>query len=106
MPYTLDASRPVSRRPHSWERSADGRTWTFHLRRGLRWSDGQPVTADDVIFTLDAIYDPRVTTRMRKFSQDGKTTPIRDVLDGDAFRQYDAVWHYIQTLPPKQAGKK
>jgi len=33
------------------------------------------------------------------FSQDGKTTPIRDILAGDAFRQYDAVWHYIQTLP-------
>jgi len=39
-----------------------------------------------------------ITTRMPKFSQDGKTTPIREVFDGDAFRQYDAVWHYIQTL--------
>ena len=29
-----------------------------------------------------------ITTRMPKFSQDGKTTPLRDVLDGDAFRQY------------------
>jgi cytochrome c2 len=42
-----------------------------------------------------------ITTRMPKFSQDGKTTPLRDVLDGDAFRQYDAVWHFIQTLPAK-----
>jgi cytochrome c2 len=42
-----------------------------------------------------------ITTRMPKFSQDGKTTPIRDVLDGDAFRQYEAVWHFIQTLPGK-----
>src|SRR5205085_4891126 len=40
-----------------------------------------------------------ITTRMPKFSQDGKTTPIRDVLDGDARRQYEAVWHYMQTLP-------
>jgi cytochrome c2 len=42
-----------------------------------------------------------ITTRMPKFSQDGKTTPLRDVLDGDAFRQYEAVWQYIQTLPEK-----
>jgi hypothetical protein len=42
-----------------------------------------------------------ITTRMPKFSQDGKTTPLRDVLDGDAFRQYDAVWHFIQKLPAK-----
>jgi mono/diheme cytochrome c family protein len=42
-----------------------------------------------------------ITTRMPKFSQDGKTTPLRNILDGDAFRQYDAVWHFIQTLPAK-----
>ena len=35
---------------------------------------------------------------------DGDTAPLRDVLDGDAFRQYDAVWHFIQTLPAR-AGK-
>lgn len=46
-----------------------------------------------------------ITTRMPKFSQDGKTTPLRDVLGGDAFRQYDAVWHFIQTLPAK-GGKQ
>src|SRR5262245_58412862 len=33
----------------SWDTSPDGKTWTFHLRRGLRWSDGQPLTADDVL---------------------------------------------------------
>ncbi len=42
-----------------------------------------------------------ITTRMPKFSQDGKTTPLREVLDGDAFRQYDAVWQHIQTLRRK-----
>jgi len=39
-----------------------------------------------------------ITTRMPKFSQDGKTTPIRDVLGGDAFRQYDAGLALLQTL--------
>ncbi|MFN2608756.1 MAG: ABC transporter substrate-binding protein [Acidimicrobiales bacterium] len=37
----------------SWETSADGKTWTFHLQPNARWTDGQPVTADDVAFTFD-----------------------------------------------------
>ncbi|MSQ94869.1 MAG: c-type cytochrome [Gemmataceae bacterium] len=44
-----------------------------------------------------------VTMRMPVFATDGKTTQLRDVFDGDARQQYDALWHYIQTLP---ANKK
>jgi oligopeptide transport system substrate-binding protein len=33
----------------SWEPSADGLAWTFHLRDGLRWSNGEPLTADDFV---------------------------------------------------------
>lgn len=39
--------------------SADGRTIVYRLRRGVRWSDGVPVTSRDVLFTLHAILDPR-----------------------------------------------
>ena len=39
--------------------SRDGRTITYHLRHGVRWSDGVPLTAKDVLFTLAAIRDPR-----------------------------------------------
>jgi peptide/nickel transport system substrate-binding protein len=38
--------------------SADGRTIVYHLRPGVVWSDGVPVTSDDVLFTLRAILDP------------------------------------------------
>ncbi|MFY9779226.1 MAG: peptide ABC transporter substrate-binding protein [Candidatus Baltobacteraceae bacterium] len=38
--------------------SADGRTLVYHLRRGVDWSDGVPVTARDVLFTLRALRDP------------------------------------------------
>jgi peptide/nickel transport system substrate-binding protein len=38
--------------------SPDGRTIVYHLRVGLRWSDGEPVTSRDVLFTLHAIMDP------------------------------------------------
>jgi peptide/nickel transport system substrate-binding protein len=39
----------------SWEIGEDNKSYTFHLRRGVRWSDGSPFTADDVIFTFDCI---------------------------------------------------
>jgi len=43
--------------------SRDGRTIVYHLRKGVRWSDGRPVTAADVLFTLHAILDPRNPVR-------------------------------------------
>ena len=36
----------------SWEGSDDGLTWTYRLREGLQWSDGEPITADDVVYTI------------------------------------------------------
>lgn len=43
-----------------WETSPDGKEWTFHLREGVRWHDGKPLTARDVEFTYRAIFDPKV----------------------------------------------
>jgi len=39
----------------SWEMSADGKTWIFHLRSGVTWQDGEPLTARDVAFTFNYI---------------------------------------------------
>jgi peptide/nickel transport system substrate-binding protein len=39
--------------------SSDGRTITYRLRPQIRWSDGVPLTADDVLWTLRAILDPK-----------------------------------------------
>src|ERR1051326_6974582 len=41
-----------------WERSADGKVWTFHLRKGLKFHNGDPVTAHDVKFSLERIMLP------------------------------------------------
>ncbi len=39
----------------SWDTSPDGLTWTYHIRQGVTWQDGQPLTADDVAFTFNYI---------------------------------------------------
>ena len=41
-----------------WEVAPDGVTYTFHLNPNATWHDGQPVTADDVQFSFDALADP------------------------------------------------
>ena len=43
-----------------WESSADGRTHTLHLRPGVTWSDGTPLTSADVLFSFRAVYDQQV----------------------------------------------
>ena len=44
--------RSRARRPSSWEVSPDGMTYTFTLKQGLVWSDGEDFTADDVVWSL------------------------------------------------------
>lgn len=40
----------------SWEVTPDGKSYTFHLRQGMKWSDGQPVTTEDVRFWWEDFY--------------------------------------------------
>lgn len=42
----------------SWDISDDNLTWTFHLRPGMTWSDGTPVTAEDYAYTVRRMADP------------------------------------------------
>jgi peptide/nickel transport system substrate-binding protein len=37
----------------SWDTSSDGKTWTFHLKSGTKWSDGEPLTAEDIAWTIN-----------------------------------------------------
>jgi peptide/nickel transport system substrate-binding protein len=51
MTYDRDGKR-IPRLAESWEISPDGLTYTFKIRSGVKWSDGKPFGADDVVFTL------------------------------------------------------
>jgi peptide/nickel transport system substrate-binding protein len=44
-----------------WSVDASGKTWTVDLRADARWHDGQPVTSDDVLFTIETLQDPAYT---------------------------------------------
>ena len=43
----------------SWKPSANGTVWTFKLRQGVKFHNGSPMTADDVVYTFKALADPK-----------------------------------------------
>jgi oligopeptide transport system substrate-binding protein len=47
----------------NWSTSPDGLTYTFHLRGNAKWSNGEPVAADDFVFSLRRIEDPKVNSQ-------------------------------------------
>lgn len=75
--------QPTPGMAESWSVAPDKKTWTFKLRKGLRWSDGQPLTADDVVFTWnDVIYNPKINNVTRDlFVVNGKEFKVSKVDD-------------------------
>jgi peptide/nickel transport system substrate-binding protein len=79
----------------SWEISPDQLTYTFHLRHGVKWHDGEPFTADDVKFTYDRIQDPKVdAAEVRSYFTTIKSC---EVLDPYTVR-FTATERYFKTL--------
>ena len=72
----------------SYELSEDGLVLTFHLREGLQWSDGAPITADDVVFTYnDVVLNEDIDCGMRDglVLPDG-TYPVCEEVDAHTVR--------------------
>ncbi|MCU0568876.1 MAG: ABC transporter substrate-binding protein [Oculatellaceae cyanobacterium Prado106] len=69
----------------SWKVSDDKLKVEFTLREGLRWSDGQPLTADDIVFTFKEIYlNPKITTGVKdilRVGESGAFPSIRQIDD-------------------------
>ena len=51
---------PEAGQAEKWEVSDDGLTYTFHLRDGLKWSDGSDLTAEDFVYSWQRVCDPNV----------------------------------------------
>ncbi|MEE8122770.1 MAG: ABC transporter substrate-binding protein, partial [Alphaproteobacteria bacterium] len=58
--------KPEPQLAHKWETNADGSEWTFHLRKDANFTNGRPVVASDVKFSLDRILDPKTASKGRK----------------------------------------
>ncbi len=67
----------------SWDISKDGLVITFRLRKGVRWHDGKPFTAQDVLFTYRITIDPKTPTA---YAGDFLKVKKAEVLDDHTFR--------------------
>ncbi|HLF18584.1 MAG TPA: ABC transporter substrate-binding protein [Candidatus Omnitrophota bacterium] len=66
-----------------WDISENGLEWTFHLRQDVRWNDGHPFTADDVVFTFnELIYNDNVPNSARDiFTIEGQVFQVERIDD-------------------------
>ena len=55
-------SRPLPGMAERWDISDDGLVYTFHLREEAKWSNGDPVTADDFVFSMERILSPEMAS--------------------------------------------
>ncbi len=76
----------------SWEVSPDGLTITFRLRKGVKWQDGSPFTAADVLFTYQTYIDPKTPTAYAE--------SYRQVAKAEAPDEYTFRVHYAQPYAP------
>lgn len=76
----------------SWEVSDDNRTLTFHLRRDVRWHDGEPFTSSDVKFTYELYINPEVPTAYAE--------AFRQVARVEAPDPYTVIVHYDLPYAP------
>ncbi len=79
----------------SYEISADQFTYTFHLRKGVKWHDGEPFTAADVKFSYDRLQDPAVDAApTRSYFTNIKSCEMLD----DYTIRFTATERYFKTL--------
>ena len=78
-----DSGAAVAAIAESWETSDDGLTWTFHLRKDAKWSNGTPVTAKDFVFGWQRAVDPDVASEYAYMLSDiGQVKNAAEIIDG------------------------
>ncbi len=98
----------------SWEGSEDGKVWTFHIREGVKWSDGEPLTAADVEFTFDYIVKNQISGYTMFTAGIVETTATDDYTveieceypKANILRMWVPIVpkHIWESIPPEEAG--
>lgn len=101
-------------RPHlaeRWTVSPDGTTYTFYLKRGVKFHDGEPFNAQAVKFSIEWIRDPKVFTQFKGYWSDTKAIEIVDdyTIKIQFTKPYPILlsllpWH-LAILPPKYVSE-
>jgi peptide/nickel transport system substrate-binding protein len=102
--FDYTATKVVPNIAKSWDVSDDGKTFTFHLRRGMKWSDGHPFSADDFVFWFEDVYQNKdlIPTPSPYFATNGRQGKLLKV-DESTVRYEFADPYYA--LPIVMAGQ-
>jgi peptide/nickel transport system substrate-binding protein len=83
-----------------WEMSEDGKRFTLYLREGLKWSDGDPMDADDFVFWFEKIYgNPDIVpTPIPDMTPEGQPGRIVKVSDYEVAFEFDVPFYLFEEL--------
>ena len=73
--------KPVPGVAESWD-NKDGKVWTFHLRKNAKWSNGEPVTAQDFVYSWQRLADPKTASPYASYLQYGHLENIDQIIAG------------------------
>lgn len=65
----------------SWD-NKDFKVWTFHIRKDAKWSNGDPVTAQDFVYSWQRLADPKTASPYESYLQYGHIANIDDIISG------------------------
>jgi len=90
----------------AWEVSQDGKRTTLHLRKGMRWSDGAPFTADDFVFWFEDLYSNKSIVRapMPEMQVDGKPGRLVKIDETTVAFEFDSPNFLVVEQLGAQAG--
>lgn len=94
-PVTLETMPHLAK---SWKISPDKRKFTFYLDQNAKWSDGKPVSADDVIFTYDTIMNPANATAVFRISLSRFGRPIKEDEFTVTFEAKEVHWNNFNDI--------
>ncbi len=104
--FSQDFSQVLPSAFAGWEASDDATQFTFHLREGMRWSDGEPFTADDVLFWYeDVILNDELSPTKPSALKQGGELGLFEKVDDYTFtatfvKPYGAFLNFLPTLFP------
>ncbi|MCL5942153.1 MAG: ABC transporter substrate-binding protein, partial [Actinobacteria bacterium] len=92
--------KPVPSVAKGWKLSDDGKTFTVYLRKGLKWSDGEPFTADDIMFWWEDLYNNKdlVPTPNWELSINGKPGTVEKVDDYTVVFKFQEPYYLFEEI--------
>ena len=79
--WDIDFTKPIPNVAESVEANDDSTEFTFHLRKGIKWSDGEPFTADDIMYAYEILTNPELTPSFPGWLQSGGEPGVVEKVD-------------------------